>query len=80
VLERLASFVAPGGTLVGNLWIADHYHEFGRKRYGATAHLVRTASYAVWISATGNQPGRPSRPRCMASVTAAVRSPTPSLV
>lgn len=58
VLKRLSTFVAPGGTLVGNLWIADHYHDFGRKRYGATAHLVRTASYfgtAMLIRASGGR-------------------------
>ena len=58
VLERLKSFVAPGGTLVGNLSIADRYHDFGRKRYGATAHLVRTASYfgtAMLIRASGGR-------------------------
>lgn len=58
VLERLAGFIAPGGTLVGNLWIADHYHDFGRKRYGAAAHLVRTAGFfgtAVMIRASGGR-------------------------
>jgi|GEM_PF-5920146 len=58
VLERLRSFVAPGGTLIGNVWTADHYHEFQRKRYGAVRHLGRTAlffSTAVLIRLSGGR-------------------------
>src|SRR5262245_52343254 len=28
VLQRLRTFMAPGGTIIGNVWIADHFHEF----------------------------------------------------
>jgi SAM-dependent methyltransferase len=42
VLERLRTFVARGGTVIGNVWIADHFHEFQRRRYGRTRHLART--------------------------------------
>jgi SAM-dependent methyltransferase len=45
VLERLRSFVAPGGVLIGNLWTADNFHEFERIRYGRLAHLRRTAAF-----------------------------------
>jgi len=45
VLTRLRSFVLPGGTFIGNLWTADHFHEFQRKRYGNAAHLRNTAAF-----------------------------------
>jgi len=45
VLTRLHGFVEPGGLLVGNVWIKDHYHEFQRKRYGMVPHLCRTAGF-----------------------------------
>ncbi|MEU7837915.1 MULTISPECIES: class I SAM-dependent methyltransferase [unclassified Nonomuraea] len=58
VLRRLKTFVEPGGTFVGNVWIADHFHEFQRKRYGALEHFGRTAlflSTALLIRATGGR-------------------------
>jgi SAM-dependent methyltransferase len=58
VMTRLRSFVAPGGVLVGNLWIADNYHRFQRLRYGSVAHLLRTASFlgtAVLIRVSGGR-------------------------
>lgn len=45
VLARLRSFVKPGGVLIGNLWTADHFHEFERIRYGRVNHLRRTAAF-----------------------------------
>jgi SAM-dependent methyltransferase len=45
VLERMRSFVAPGGVLVGNLWTGDHFHDFERQRYGTLRHLVRTVGF-----------------------------------
>jgi SAM-dependent methyltransferase len=45
VLERLHGFVAPGGVLLGNVWTADHYHEFQRKRYGALKHIAYTSMF-----------------------------------
>jgi ubiquinone/menaquinone biosynthesis C-methylase UbiE len=45
VLRRLRSFVEPGGTFIGNVWIADNFHEFQRKRYGAIEHIARTAMF-----------------------------------
>lgn len=47
VLERLRGFVAPGGVFIGNAVIADHFHEFGRKRYGTVRHLFRTAWFCT---------------------------------
>jgi SAM-dependent methyltransferase len=58
VLTRLRSFVSPGGTFIGNLWIGDHFHEFQRKRYGVMGHLARTASFfstAVIIRASAGR-------------------------
>lgn len=45
VLERMRTFVAPGGVLVGNLWTGDHFHDFERRRYGTLNHLGRTAAF-----------------------------------
>jgi SAM-dependent methyltransferase len=45
VLSRLRTFVAPGGVLIGNVWTADNFHRFQRERYGALAHLRRTAAF-----------------------------------
>jgi SAM-dependent methyltransferase len=45
VLSRLKSFVRPGGVLIGNLWTADYFHEFQRKRYGSLGHLYRTSAF-----------------------------------
>lgn len=58
VLTRIRSFVEPGGTFVGNLWTADHFHEFQRKRYGTAAHLRNTAAFfstAVLMRASGGR-------------------------
>lgn len=58
VLLRLRSFVKPGGTFIGNLWIGDNFHEFQRKRYGSLGHLGRTASFfstALIIRATAGR-------------------------
>ncbi len=45
VLNRMKTFIAPGGVFIGNLWIGDHFHEFERKRYGVAGHLYRTAAF-----------------------------------
>ncbi|GAA0297059.1 class I SAM-dependent methyltransferase [Streptomyces polychromogenes] len=45
VLERMKTFVAPGGVLVGNLWTGDNFHAFERQRYGTLNHLGRTAGF-----------------------------------
>nr|AJD20022.1 methyltransferase type-12 [uncultured bacterium] len=45
VLERLKTFVNPGGVFIGNLWTVDHFHEFQRYRYGAVEHLMRCAVF-----------------------------------
>jgi SAM-dependent methyltransferase len=58
VLERLKTFVRPGGVLIGNVWTSDHFHEFGRKRYGRLQHLTRTAMFlgtAMLIRASGGR-------------------------
>jgi 2-polyprenyl-3-methyl-5-hydroxy-6-metoxy-1,4-benzoquinol methylase len=45
VIERLKSFVSPGGIFIGNLWTVDHFHEFQRQRYGNLAHTARCALF-----------------------------------
>ncbi|HET6214374.1 MAG TPA: class I SAM-dependent methyltransferase [Micromonosporaceae bacterium] len=45
VLTRLRSFVAPGGILIGNVWTADHFHEFQRMRYGPVRHATSTCAF-----------------------------------
>ncbi|MFI5593966.1 class I SAM-dependent methyltransferase [Amycolatopsis sp. NPDC051758] len=58
VLQRLKTFMAPGGIFVGNLWTRDNFHDFERKRYGTFNHLRRTAGFfstAVVIRASGGR-------------------------
>jgi SAM-dependent methyltransferase len=58
VLRRLRTFVAPGGTFIGNLWTADNFHRFQRQRYGTAAHLRRTAAFlgtALMIRTSGGR-------------------------
>jgi SAM-dependent methyltransferase len=58
VLQRLRTFVAPGGILVGNLWTADNFHRFQRRRYGVAAHVRRTAAFlgtALMIRTSGGR-------------------------
>jgi SAM-dependent methyltransferase len=58
VLERLRSFVAPGGIFVGNLWTLDNFHEYQRQRYGAFGHLGRASKFfatAVAMRLTGGR-------------------------
>ena len=58
VLERLKTFVRPGGVFIGNLWTADNFHRFQRQRYGTAAHLRRTAAFlgtALMIRTTGGR-------------------------
>lgn len=58
VLTRLHSFVKPGGLFIGNVWTADNYHDFQRKRYGSMRHLVRTAGFlstAVLVRVSGGR-------------------------
>jgi SAM-dependent methyltransferase len=58
VLARLKSFVRPGGIFIGNLWTADNFHRFQRERYGAAAHVRRTAEFlgtALMIRTTGGR-------------------------
>jgi SAM-dependent methyltransferase len=58
VLRRLRTFVAPGGTFIGNLWTADNFHNFERQRYGTAAHLRRTAAFlgtALMIRTSGGR-------------------------
>jgi SAM-dependent methyltransferase len=45
VLQRLREFVKPGGILIGNLFTADNFHEFERRRYGTVTHLWRTGLF-----------------------------------
>ncbi|WP_174867311.1 class I SAM-dependent DNA methyltransferase [Nocardia arthritidis] len=58
VLSRIRSFLEPGGIFVGNLWTADNFHEFQRRRYGAAEHLARTAMFlgtALMIKCTNGR-------------------------
>ncbi|HZN74642.1 MAG TPA: methyltransferase domain-containing protein [Micromonosporaceae bacterium] len=58
VLQRLRTFVRPGGIFVGNLWTADNFHRFQRQRYGSAAHLRRTAAFlgtALMIRTSGGR-------------------------
>ncbi len=45
VLQRLHSFVKPGGIFIGNVFTLDNFHEFERLRYGAIEHLMRTTLF-----------------------------------
>jgi len=57
-LERLKSFVAPGGVFIGNLWTLDNFHEYQRQRYGALRHLGRASLFlgtAVALRASGGR-------------------------
>jgi SAM-dependent methyltransferase len=58
VLARLRSFVAPGGVFIGNLWTADNFHEFQRKRYGTLNHLRRTSAFFMTALLTRVSAGR----------------------
>jgi|SRR5580700_600972 SAM-dependent methyltransferase len=58
VLTRLKTFVEPGGVFIGNLWTADNFHEFQRKRYGTVGHLRRTFAFfntAMIVVASGGR-------------------------
>jgi trans-aconitate methyltransferase len=58
VLDRLSTFVAPGGVLIGNLWTLDHFHELQRQRYGPVRHIARCALFlasALMIRASGGR-------------------------
>ncbi|MDH2427224.1 class I SAM-dependent methyltransferase [Sphaerisporangium sp. TRM90804] len=58
VMERMKSFVRPGGVFIGNLWTVDNFHEFQRQRYGALWHLGRSAMFlgsAMVIKASGGR-------------------------
>lgn len=58
VLRRLRSFVRPGGLFIGNAMIFDQFHEFQRRRYGRTGHLLRTTHFlasAVLVKLTGGR-------------------------
>jgi SAM-dependent methyltransferase len=45
VLQRLRTFVKPGGIFIGNVFTADNFHEFERLRYGKLEHTWRTAQF-----------------------------------
>jgi SAM-dependent methyltransferase len=58
VLRRLVTSVKPGGIVVGNLWTAEHFHTFQRKRYGSLEHIRRTAAFlgtALLIRVSGGR-------------------------
>jgi SAM-dependent methyltransferase len=45
VIQRLHSFVKPGGIFIGNVFTRDNFHEFERLRYGTAEHLWRTTLF-----------------------------------
>lgn len=45
VMQRMKTFMRPGGVFIGNLWTVDNFHEFQRQRYGRVLHLARTAIF-----------------------------------
>jgi SAM-dependent methyltransferase len=47
VLSSMSRLVRPGGMLVGNIWTADHFHEFQRLRHGPTAHTLKSLRFCV---------------------------------
>lgn len=45
VLERLRALTQPGGVIVGDIWTADHFHEFQRRRRGPLEHTVSSLRF-----------------------------------
>ncbi|MGH3756319.1 class I SAM-dependent methyltransferase [Actinophytocola sp.] len=41
VVDRLKTFVKPGGVLIGNVWTMDNYHEYQRNVHGSLRHFGR---------------------------------------
>lgn len=58
VLTVLRSLVNEGGALVGNVWTLDHYHEFGRYRYGRLGHLRGSVVFLAAAALTWASRGR----------------------
>jgi len=55
VIDRLRTFVKPGGVLIGNVWTMDHYHEYQRNVHGSLRHLGRSVLFlanAIALRAT----------------------------
>lgn len=58
VIERLKTFVSPGGVLIGNVWTMDHYHEYQRNVHGPLRHLGRSALFlanGITLRASGGR-------------------------
>lgn len=58
VLNRLLTFVEPGGVLIGNVLTMDHFHEFQRDVHGTTAHFTRSALFlanGITMALTGGR-------------------------
>ncbi|MGC4750163.1 class I SAM-dependent methyltransferase [Micromonospora sp. DT201] len=45
VLTRLRELAAPGGLLVGDVWTADHFHEFQRARRSRVEHVLASIRF-----------------------------------
>lgn len=45
VIERLQTFVKPGGVLIGNVWTMDNYHEYQRNVHGSLRHFGRAVLF-----------------------------------
>jgi len=63
VLERLLTFVEPGGILIGNVLTMDHFHEFQRDVHGTAGHVTRSARFlanGITMALTGGRVRGPS--------------------
>ncbi len=58
VIDRLKTFVKPGGVLIGNVWTMDHYHEYQRNVHGWLRHLGRAALFLANAIALRTTNGR----------------------
>lgn len=47
VLTRLYELVRPGGVVLGDVWTADHFHEFQRLRRGPAEHTLASLRFAA---------------------------------
>lgn len=45
VIDRLKTFVKPGGVLIGNVWTMDNYHEYQRNVHGSLRHFGRAVLF-----------------------------------
>lgn len=46
-LDDMCRLVRPGGALIGNIWTADHFHEFQRLRRGTLRHAAASIGFCA---------------------------------